>query len=91
MGENKGCGDAQDALKKLIGGKIQRADASDPNTTFKPNFRVVINPISPTSDIDITDLPTPPPLPSQTHDQSRSTNTPLTDRSTHSTDSTRYA
>jgi hypothetical protein len=61
---------------------------ADPNATIKPR-RAATNPVMPNSMIDITKFPSPPSPLFSFAQPSSSTNTPLTDRSNHSAESTR--
>jgi hypothetical protein len=62
-------------------------DFCDPNATIKPR-RAATNPVRSSSMMDITKFPSPPSPPTM-FDRPSSTNTPTTDRSTRSADSTR--
>jgi hypothetical protein len=87
------CGDAQDALRRLVGGRFRRgmhldhrttsnsADHSDPNATLKPR-RAVTNPVQASSLMDITQFPSSSPI--QPFANPSSINTPTTEGSTES-------
>ncbi|KAF2663686.1 hypothetical protein BT63DRAFT_460803 [Microthyrium microscopicum] len=86
-GDDSDTGDAQSALKKLVGGRVRR-DFLDPNATIKPR-RAATNPVRSSGFMDITKFPSPP-SPSLPYGQATSSNnTPTTDRSNRSTDSIR--